>query len=179
MKKVLFILLSIALFGCAKVNLQTSQPLKVDINMRVDVYQHVAKDVESIQDQIYGSTPKQINAIILIENAYAQEYSSQVTTAIENRKNRRITIEDYFSKGYIGETKDAHLAVRPSVPAQLRSTVESTVNDENNDRRVIYQSIADKNGADIAQTQKVFFDDDYKRAPAGSWFEMAGGWKQK
>ncbi|MDD4183234.1 MAG: DUF1318 domain-containing protein [Candidatus Omnitrophica bacterium] len=184
MKKVFFILSTVALISCAKVNLQTSQPLKVDINMRVDVYQHVAKDVESIQDQIYGSTPKQINAILLMNEAYAQEYSADVTAAIERRKTRLGTIDKYFAKGYIGENKDAYLQyVAKGLLTDLKNTVESIIAEENADRSAIYKAIAQKNGVDVSETAKVFFDDDYKRAPSGYWFEVYEGgqyiWKQK
>jgi uncharacterized protein YdbL (DUF1318 family) len=184
MKKVFFILSAVALISCAKVNLQTSQPLKVDINMRVDVYQHVAKDVESIQDQIYGSTPKQINAILLMNEAYAQEYSADVTAAIERRRGRIGTIDKYFAKGYIGENKDAYLQyVAKGLLADLKNTVESIIAEENADRSAIYKAIAQKNGVDVSETAKVFFDDDYKRAQNGYWFEVSEGgqyvWKQK
>lgn len=185
MKKVFFILSAAALISCAKVNLQTSQPLKVDINMRVDVYQHVAKDVESIQDQIYGSTPKQINAILRMNEAYAQEYSSDVTAAIERRKGRKEAVDKYFNKGYVGENRDAYLQfiAKEEILTDLENTIQSTITEENADRSTIYKAIAQKNGVDVSETAKVFFDDDYKRAANGYWFEVYEGgrytWKQK
>jgi len=185
MKKVFFILSAIALISCAKVNLQTSQPLKVDINMRVDVYQHVVKDVESIQDQIYGSTQKQINAILFMNEAYAQEYSADVSAAVERRKGRIDAIDKYFAKGYIGENKDAYLEfiAKENILTDLKNAVESAIAEENADRSTIYKAIAQKNGVDVKDTAKVFFDDDYKRAPNGYWFEVYEGgrytWKQK
>ncbi|MDD4954817.1 MAG: DUF1318 domain-containing protein [Candidatus Omnitrophica bacterium] len=181
MKKVFFVLMAVALISCAKVNLQTSQPLKVDINMRVDVYQHVAKDVESIQDQIYGSDQKQINAILFMSEAYAQDYSQDVSAAIERRKARRDTIEKYFAKGYIGENKEGYLQyiTKDNILSDLKSSIESAIAEENADRTAIYKAIAQKNGVSVSETAKVFFDDDYKRAPSGYWFEVSGGWKQK
>lgn len=182
-RKIFYAIMFVVAIGCAKVNLQTSQPLKVDINMRVDVYQHVAKDVESIQDQIYGTSQKQMNAIMFMEEAYAQE-SSTMEEAIERRKARRDIIEDYLNRGYIGENKDAYLQVfSNSIPYDKQGMVVSATKDENNDRKIIYKAIADKNSVDVSQTRKVFFDDDYKRAPKGYWFEVYEGgkyiWKQK
>lgn len=172
-RKIFYLSMFIIAIGCAKVNLQTSQPLKVDINMRVDVYQHVVKDVESIQDQIYGSSQKQINAILFLQEAYAQEYSQNVSDAIERRKERRVLVEEYLSKGYIGENKDAYLQmISNNIPTDTQPSLFTVVKDENSDRKLIYKAIADKNGVDISQTAKVFFDDDYKRAPAGYWFEI-------
>lgn len=185
MKKLFLVLFAITLISCAKVNLQTSQPLKVDINMRVDVYQHVAKDVESIQDQIYGSAPKQINAILMMNEAYAQEYSPEVAAAIDRRKSRKAAIEKYFEKGYIGENKDGYLTyiAKGDILSDIKNTVESAVAEENADRGEIYKAIAQKNGVDVSETARMFFGDDYKRAPNGYWFEVYEGgryiWKQK
>jgi uncharacterized protein YdbL (DUF1318 family) len=181
MKKVFWIFMVIVVIGCAKVNLQTSQPLKVDINMRVDVYQHVAADVASVQDQIYGSTEKQMNAIFFIDDAYAQAQSPEVAAAIERRKDRRSVIDEYASRGYIGENRGALIEViGKDIPSDLLGNVKSAVSQENSDRKIIYAAIAEKNGAAISETAKVFFDDDYKRAPAGYWFEDSNGaWQQK
>ncbi len=178
MKKVGMVLLAFAVFGCAKVNVETKEPLKVDINMRIDVYQHVAKDAESINDQIYGSSEKKVNALFNLNEAYAAD-ANDSGAAIERRKSRASQIEDYFNKGYIGENREALLEARSGAPADA----ESLVSGENADRKIIYQQIADKNGVDVSETQKVFFQDDYNRAPSGWWFEASDGktyaWKQK
>jgi len=181
MRKIFWIFTAIIAIGCAKVNLQTSQPIKVDINMRVDVYQHVAADVASVQDQIYGSTEKQMNAIFFMENAYAQGQSPEVAAAIERRKDRKSVIDEYLSRGYIGENRNALLEViAKSIPADLKGNVQSAISQENSDRKIIYAAIAEKNGAELSETAKIFFDDDYKRASAGYWFQDSnGGWNQK
>lgn len=182
MRKAVFFICALTACGCAKVNIATSKPLKVDINMRVDVYQHVAKDVESIEDQIYGSSKKQINAISFIESVYAQEGSPELNSAIQARRARAATIEDLFRKGYIGENKDAYVELRAK---DGPAGIQTVVSEENKDRSVIYAATAQKNGADILSVQKAFFDDHYKRASAGSWFQVfdetkgAYEWKQK
>jgi uncharacterized protein YdbL (DUF1318 family) len=173
MRRVFFVLSILIMFGCAKVNLQTSKPIKVDISMRVDVYQHVAKDVESIQDQIYGKSEKQMNAILFLESVYAEDNSSQLNSAIEARKARKDKISDYFNKGYIGENKDAYLEIiAKDLPSGLKSEIETVLQGENSDRDIIYQATAQKNGAGILEVRKIFFDDDYKRASSGFWFQV-------
>src|SRR3989338_8231452 len=137
MKKVGMVLLTLAVFGCAKLNVETKEPLKVDINMRIDVYQHVAKDAESINDQIYGSKEKKVNAIFNLSEAYAAD-ANDSGAAIERRKYRASQIEDYFNKGYIGENRQALLEARPNSPADT----ETLVNSENSDRQIIYQYTA-------------------------------------
>jgi len=174
MMKVAIACLIFMALGCARVNLQTEKPLKVDISMRVDVYQHVAKDVASIEDQIYGAKKEQkLNALFTMETAYAQDYSGEVTAAIERRKERTSRIEEYVNQGYIGENRDSLLAVmEQNVPANLKEEVTVLVQEENKDRAIIYQATAQKNGADISSVRKAFFNDHYQRAGSGAWFEV-------
>lgn len=173
MKKVFFIYLVVTSIACARVNLQTAEPIKVDINMRVDIYQHVVEDVNNIQSQIYGEKGKQINAVFGIEYAYAQDYSSEVTAAIERRRERLTIIEEYFKEGYIGENKDAYLQIiADELSSDLKEKIGNIVTQENKDREIIYKATAEKNEAEVSQVRKIFFDDDYKRAPSGYWFEV-------
>lgn len=163
----------VAVLGCAKVNIETAKPIKVDINMRVDIYQHVVEDVESIEDQIYGDTEKQLNCLFGIENVYAEDGNAALSAAIHNRKKRLNKVEYYFKKGYIGENRDAYLEiVSQSISRDLRQEVERLVSAENLDRQVIYKATAQKNGVAIEETRKVFFQDHYNRAPSGYWFEV-------
>lgn len=172
MRKLWIILVVLVIFGCAKVSVETKEPIKVDINMRVDVYQHVVNDVESINDQIYGSSHKQLNAIFSIATAYAEDFSADVTAAISRRKARGQKIESYLAKGYIGENRNALLQVMGQAPAQERSEIERLVSEENKDRDLIYSAVAKKNETSQKEVRKVFFEDDYRRAPSGSWFEV-------
>jgi len=171
MKKVIYILCIIILFGCAKVSVEATKPIKVDISMRVDIYQHVVKDVKSINDQIYGGE-KDFNAIFIFQNAYAADLSLEASQAISRRKARVSKIEEYFSKGYIGENRGALLQIRGDVPSNIKGEVQNLINDENKDRKIIYTETANKNEADVSQITKVFFQEDYKRAPKGYWFEV-------
>ncbi len=179
MKKIGLSLVVLAIFGCAKVSVETKDPIKVDIKMRIDVYQHVAQDVESINDQIYGGKEQKFNAIFNIGIAYADDLSPQVQAAISRRKERASKVAEYFQKGYIGENRRALLEVRSADSADANDLV----NQENKDRKAIYSAIADKNNTDVSETEKVFFQDDYRRAPSGYWFEVnvAGEylWKKK
>ncbi|MFC1599192.1 DUF1318 domain-containing protein [Candidatus Omnitrophota bacterium] len=140
--------------------------------MRVDIYQHVVKDVESINDQIYGDQEKQLNFNFLMQSAFAADSSSEAQEAISRRKSRVKTIEGYFAKGYIGENKDALLQMRGDVPSGLKSEVASILKEENRDRDIIYRETAQKNKANISEIRKVFFSSDLKRARGGYYFEV-------
>lgn len=185
MNKVFFLFLFCTTIGCAKVSLETAKPLKVDVTMRIDVYQHVQKDAASIEDQVYGSSEKQFNYNFIMGNVYAQSYSLDVGAAIERRKNRAGVIEKYFSQGYIGETKTAYLKAMDGMAQDVKAQVEQSIIDENSDRGVIYKFTAEKNNADISETEKIFYNDHFQRAQAGYWFEICDQsgsncqWKKK
>jgi len=168
-------------FGCAKLSVETVKPIRVDINMRIDVYQHAVQEAASIEDQIYGSANKQMNALFFMDQAYAADNSDPLGQAIAGRQARKDTIDSYFKQGWVGEDKNADLQI---IAKSMSADVEAAVRAENADRVVIYEATAEKNGVDISQMRKIFFDDHYKRASAGFWFEMTDkdgkqGWVQK
>ena len=169
MKKVLIVFLAFNVLACAKISVETKKPIKVDINMRVDIYQHVVKDADSINDQIYGDRDKDFNAIFRFNEVYAADSSSE---AIARRKARLSKVEGYFSRGYVGENRDAFLAIRSGVPSNINADVESLISAENKDREILYQATAKKNNTDVSSVRKIFFENDYNRSPAGYWFEV-------
>jgi len=182
-KKIGIILLAFFVISCAKVSVETKNPIKVDINMRVDVYQHVVKDVEDINDQIYGSPGKDFNSLFDFQEAYAADLPVGASEAISRRRERAGSIEAYFAKGYIGENKDALLELRGDVGEEGKAAVEKIISEENKDREILYTAIAEKNGTDISSVRKASFESDYGRASPGYWFQIPGGggyvWKQK
>ena len=82
MKRLVVIMVAIIAVACAKVSVETKEPIKVDVNMRVDIYQHVVEDVQSINDQIYGGSQQEFNSLFFIHTAYAQDASSAMQAAI-------------------------------------------------------------------------------------------------
>jgi uncharacterized protein YdbL (DUF1318 family) len=175
-KKLLFIsVMSVVVLACAKLNVETKEPIKVDVNMRVDIYQHVVEDVQSINDQIYGGAEKEFNTIFFIPKAFAQVAEGDLQKAIARRKSRFKEIEHYFVMGYIGENRKALLEIRSQIPSPELNRVKSAVAAENADRELIYRAIAAKNETSVSETRKVFFEDDYKRALPGFLFEVLEG----
>ena len=186
MKKIFIVLVALAVISCARLSLRTQEPIKVDINMRIDVYQHVVEDVESIEDEVYEEGPEQSDGNQVYEEeakqsnlffgsglAYAAERPSGRDGAIKRRRMRIARLNTYFIKGYVGENREAHLEMRvEDLPAELEREIKSTIKEENRDREKIYRAVAKKRGADVSEVRKVFFQDHYKRAPAGSWFEV-------
>ncbi len=166
MKKIGLVFVVFILLGCARVMVETKDPIRVDINMRLDVYQHVVQDVNSIEEQIYGDPQKQMNSIFRLGNVYAAD---KVQEAINRRRERVSKIESYFRQGYIGENKKAYLEIRKKeAPSRVKEIVEL----ENEDRRVIYRDTARKNNAPLSEVKKVFFKSHYRRASSGWYFEV-------
>lgn len=167
------------LMGCARVNVETKKPIKVDVTMRLDIYQHVTQDAQTIEDMV---SSKQSSFLILgIDEAYAQEetgYPAKVKEAIENRKLRRDDLVSWESKGAIGENVLGMVEVRnASLGGQ---EVASLVEKENNDRRIIYQHISEKNGAAFDETAKIFGKRIQADAPSGTPIESSPGqWTSK
>jgi len=167
--------------GCARVSIDSKDPIKLDVSMRVDVYQHVSNDVDSIEDMIAG--PPEGEALgktslldLFVPAAYAGSISDlpdEVVVAIERRRGRRAQIVLLASQGYIGENENGFLDVfdKNSLDAGKLTMVE----EENKDRLVIFEYVAKKNGASVEDTGKVFGVRIQKDAAAGTPIEESQG----
>jgi len=94
--KILVVSLCFILWGCARVDVRTPEPIK--INMRIDVYQHVVKEVESLEDQVYGENTEKMNRLTpFIAVAYAQEVAEvDLQVIVSRRRERRETVEEFM-----------------------------------------------------------------------------------
>jgi len=178
-------------FGCARVNVGgTKEPIKVDISMRLDVYQHVQKDIDSIENIVSGraAAPAQPGPQGFLGNlvpfAYAQEgLSPEVEAAALRRQNRLAVLSAWQTRQVVGENRQGLVAVRDRSAAD--SAVESLVSEENADRMIIYRSLAAKYGQSLDEIQKVYAERLSKQAPAGTPIEVfnpstgAYEWKTK
>ena len=53
---ILLVLTMFLSIGCATVRMKApKEPIKVDISMRLDIYQHVQKDIEAIENIVSGA----------------------------------------------------------------------------------------------------------------------------
>ncbi|MBU0467418.1 MAG: YdbL family protein [Nanoarchaeota archaeon] len=175
--------------GCARVRVEApKEPIKVDISMRLDIYQHVAKDIDAIEDLVTGAGSsksagsRNLFTGILIGTAYAQEgLSPEVEQAALRRRDRRSDLVSWEARGVIGENKLGLVEVRKSDMAD--STVTQLVGAENNDRMIIYKAIAQKNGASLDEVQKMYAEKIQETVPQGTPVEVVSGggyeWKVK
>jgi len=181
----------IFIFGCARVSVQGSkEPIKVDISMRLDIYQHVEKDIDAIESIVSGSRDKnkpddkQGFLEFLVSSAYAQEaLSPEVEQAALRRKDRIDELYAQEAKGVIGENKMGLVEVRDS--SQADSSVNQLIEAENNDRMIIYKSVAAKNNTSVKEVQELYVKKLRDNAPSGTPVEVlnestgAYEWKTK
>ncbi len=161
MKKlwIIFFIL-VAFFGCARVRVEApKEPIKLDISMRLDIYQHVAKDIDAIEDIVSGSesktAPGKEGSMLdtLVTEAYAQDsFGPEVEKAAYSRKDRKSQLISLETDGVLGENKLGMVEARGSADPSIKALMDA----ENNDRMVIYKAIAAKNGISVEEVQKMY-----------------------
>ncbi len=174
MKKSFLVLLAVfAAIGCARVQVEApKEPIKLDIAMRLDVYQHVVKDIDEIENIVAGKGKKELSGFF-ITNAYADSLDPQVEAAAIRRRDRKGSVASLLSQGSAGEGRNGLLV-------QRSGGGESVIQEENADRMVIYQALAQKNGTSVSDVQKLYAERLQKDAPSGAPVEQASGeWTTK
>ena len=161
MKGRLIVVLSVFLIltGCASVQFKApKEPIKVDVAMRLDVYQHVVKDINAIESIVSGGnidSKPQSMLNFFCSSAYAQEGLSPGTeAAVMRRKARYADIASAKSRGLIAENTSGLLDITDQ--GRGDAALGNLVSAENNDRMEIYKAIAAKNGTSVSEVQKVY-----------------------
>ena len=175
----------LAAAGCAKVQVEAPKdPIKVDISMRLDVYQHVEKDIDAIEGIVSGAPEKPQSRLrdslyaFIVRDAHAGDLSPEVEQAALRRRDRKEALVSLQSQGVIGENNAGLVEVQDASGAD--ASAESLVSDENSDRMVIYQGVAAKNGTSVADVQKIYAQRLQEDAPAGTPVQADdGSWKTK
>ncbi len=125
------IIVVILLAGCAAptVNLSTAEPIKVDISMRLDVYNHN-------------------------KEAAAKDPGGNPTSTVETRRrNRMADIQTFKNSRLIGEGRDGLIAIREDKSGDEGDYLRKTVNAENDDRMEIMKAAAEKGRKSLAVIQ--------------------------
>ena len=185
MKKIGIVLIAIFFLsvGCATVRVKAPEkPIKVDISMRLDVYQHVKSDIDAIEDIVkgVGKEPKALDDHTFLDyvlsNAYAEGISSELEDAARRRNGRYNKLISLERSGVVGENNVGLVEVR-----QGQDTIAAgLVSDENKDRMVIYKGIARNNEVSMAEIQKIYTERQQSDAPAGTPIQTSGGsWVKK
>jgi uncharacterized protein YdbL (DUF1318 family) len=187
MKTITLLLVScMAAAGCAKVQVQApKEPIKVDISMRLDVYQHVEKDIDAIENIVSGAPEEPQSKLqnflfaFIVPEAHAGDLSPEVEQAALRRRDRRDALMHWQQQGVIGENNAGLVEVRDASKAD--ASVEALVSAENSDRMVIYKGVAEKNGTSVGEVQNIYAQRLQEDAPVGTPLQDpgSGSWKIK
>ena len=160
--------------GCARVEVQAPKdPIKMDISMRLDVYQHVTKDIDAIENIVSGGGlgVQHAFAQFLVQTAYAETLDPAVESAAYRRRDRKAQVDGLLAQGMVGENHSGLLSARGNVDGSAQQIMDT----ENSDRMTIYQALAQKNGTSVEEIEKLYAERLSKSAPAGSQVEDPNG----
>lgn len=153
---------ALLLASCAAptVNLATPQPIKVDIAVRLDVYQHAKEAAKKSTTTPASADP------------------------VEARRNRMAEIQTFKNSRLVGEGRDALLSIRVDTPGDYGDFVRRTVDAENADRMALMKSEAEKQKTALPQLQSKQAALAAKLAFKGEWIEVlrndgSSEWVQK
>ena len=133
------------------VNLSTPEPIKVDVTMRLDVYQYK------------GDEPGTANA-------------AQVSyeDAVVRQRNRMAEIQTLKDNRLIGEEHRGLLYLREKPAGDWGNYVERTVNAENEDRTTLMRYMAKESNRALHQVQEEQWKLRTEKAYKDEWVELPG-----
>ena len=126
-----------------------------------------------------------LSILLTIQNltAFAVQYdinrkTPEIEEALEGRKARYQKLRSFKEKGELGENNQGYVEARDQAPE-----LQQLAKQENSDRRVIYNAIADQNGlgsVGIPHVESAFADVQRDKAKEGEEIQMPSGeWKKK
>ncbi|MFV1994608.1 MAG: DUF1318 domain-containing protein [Verrucomicrobiales bacterium] len=136
--------------GCKsfKVDLGTQEPLQVDINVRLDVYQ-------------FGD-----------ESEEAQAARKSYQEVAERKRNRMAEIQDLKNSRLVGENHHGLISIRNLPAGEYGKYVHKTVEEENADRVFLMTSDANRRGEDLVAVQREQWEQWQQNSFPGEWFEV-------
>ena len=158
MTRLLLATLPLVIAACSPtVRVATPEPLKVDVDMRVDIYQHTTGDAPA-------EGP----------DAEAQQRRRARMAEIQNLKNARI----------VGENRHGLLSLIEAPPGEYGDYVRRTIEAENADRLALAKQLAAERRVPLAQIEAEQAALWRERAFSGERIEMQGAdgtwrWEQK
>jgi len=161
---------------------------------------------ERIVDDILGNQPPKEDKGAWVESLYFEKIAKgvlnflvpkaqaaqpdfnvdtpQIRKLQASMKQRNQTLEDYYSSGGVGFTRDARIAIHDpaAIPLRDRVKAERLIADENADRDALYRAIAAANGHPEweSEIRSTFARTWIEKAKGGWWYQdSAGRWKQR
>jgi uncharacterized protein len=144
------------LTGCSPtINLATPEPVKVDVAVRLDVYQKTAPT-----------------------KAKAEQSNLEIAA---NRRLRSGEIQQLKNDRVIGEDRDGYLdMIKPPADPKYLAYAQDVVNKENADRSFLYLANAQTQSKPLELLERDYAQLWYDRAFPGEWVQKDDGtWIQK
>lgn len=191
-----FATLSVACRTHHEVEVATKEPIRIDMNVRVDIYDH-ARAIERLvsgaatppsfdtpleepEDSETGTTkekasdsglwrrPVEGNSPVMLVAADAPVTKAEFDAALARRKARFPKLVPLKSSGKVGENRLGLLAARQAVqPAE-----KALMDQENKDRMLVYRFQAEARKASIKEVQFAFAKVQREMAKRGEWIEV-------
>ncbi|MEX2579408.1 MAG: DUF1318 domain-containing protein [Verrucomicrobiales bacterium] len=143
------------------VNVATPEPLKVDVDMDVHVYQHGLADEKAADEQAtYRST-------------------------MESRRNRMAEIQELKNNRIVGENHQGKLSIINKPAGDYGEYVEDTVEAENRDREFLMQYEAEQKNTTVESIRREQWRHWRRKSFPGEWIEVQNDdgsgyrWEQK
>jgi uncharacterized protein len=134
------------------VNLTTTDPLKVDVNVRLDVYQYSKPD---------AAKP-------------AEAVAQTVESVLERKRNRSGEVQTLKNNRLVGENHRALLTIREQPAGKEGEWVKKTVQGENDDRVFLMVEMAKKENLQMHEVQEREWKLNLERAFPSEWIEVPG-----
>lgn len=156
--------LATGLVSCVKpfeVNVNTPEPIKVDLSMDVNVYQHGVADKKEA------------------------EAAADFRAAMDRRRNRMSEIQDLKNNRLVGEGRSGLLSIRNRPAGDYGDYVEKTVEEENLDREILMRHEAEEKGTDLSAVREEQWHHWQRKSFPGEWIEVLNAdgtssrWEQK
>lgn len=166
--------------GCSSlpdVNLTTDEPLKVDINVRLDVYQHEGKEGEGGATGTSGAGGE--------AGAESDEAKVSADLVAKRKRDRMEEVQRLKNNRLVGENHRGLLTIRKLPLDDYGDYVKKTIEDENYDRNYLMRVEAKERNALLHAVQEMTWKENIARSYEGEWIEIAGAaegtfaWEQK
>jgi len=157
-----FLLATTLLSACETptVNLATNEPIRVEIDVRLDVYQHQSEDEA---------------------DATTSEPNQDSQAATRDRKNRLADIQTMKNNRLVGENRDGLLSILENPGGEYGEYVAEVVRNENADRMAIMREAAEEEKIPLTDVQARQAELNRTRAFEGEYIEVevpdGGGWQ--
>lgn len=133
------------------INVGTPDPIKVDVNMRLNVYQYRGD-----------------------ENAKPDEAQVGYEEAVARQRNRMADVQTLKNNRLVGENHRGLLFLREKPAGEWGKHTEESVNKENEDRILMMRHDAKESGKQMHEIEAVVWKGNIEKAFKGEWIEVPG-----